>query len=313
MLENALSRRTRGGCLLLVLAAALVAGCARREPPKKTKDWIIPSSEDIQKWIHQKRDTNHNMVKIPPGRYKLGDNTFRGNRERIHNLEKAFWIDKFEVTNNDWWFFLWATKDSREFFAAPPVVMGEYDTDKWVQAHNYFKYDYSRAKYPVRAVLYGEAEMFARFVRKRLPTADEWEIAARGSQGYRYPWGDTYTQADWKTKANTSFDLVRAGQKDAGIERVHDTVEVDKLEAGQSPFGCYNMADNVSEWTTSEVTTGHGEWKQVSRDERPMAKVVKGGSFWSRQVGALAAQFIDVMAETASDQFRIGFRCARDD
>jgi formylglycine-generating enzyme required for sulfatase activity len=289
---------------------------ADRQAPKKTRDYIIPFHGQIQEWIQQKRDTNFNMVKIPAGRYKLGDNTFKGNRERIYNLEKAFWIDRFEVTNADWWHFLWATKDSREYFAAPPIVMGDFDADKWVQGHEYFKYDYERAKHPIRAISFEEAKMFARFVRKRLPTADEWEIAARGPQGYRYPWGDKYTKADWKTKAQTSFMMsmeATGGADRNSIVWLKDTVPVDKLSDGQSPFGCYNMADNVSEWTTTDVPVGHSEWKKVRKSERPLAKVVKGGSFFSRQKGALAAQFFEVIADAATDQFRIGFRCVRDD
>ena len=71
------------------------------------------------------------------------------------------------------------------------------------------------------------------------------------------------------------------------------------------------MADNVSEWTSSKVRTGKGVWKKLPRNERPFAQVVKGGSFTSRQVGALNAQFIDLLPEV-SDQFRVGFRCVRD-
>ena len=170
-------------------------------------------------------------------------------------------------------------------------------------------------KNPVRSISYDESRGFARFVRKRLPTALEWEIAARGPEGLRYPWGNKYTSADWKTKAWTSFmmSMETTGRADRNsIEYLNDTVPVDKLSAGQSPFGCYNMAGNVSEWTTSQVRTGHNVWKKRPKNERPMAQVVKGGSFYSRQKGALAAQFFELLPSLVSDQFRVGFRCVRD-
>lgn len=284
--------------------------------PKKKKDLYIPTAEEISAWVNTRRTTDFNMVKIPAGRYKLGDNSFRGNPERIVNLEKSFKTDRFEVTNHDWFMFLWATRESEKYFASVPIVMGDFNTDRWDETSKYFQYDYkTRFKHPVRSISYEEAVWFAKFLNKRLPTAVEWEIAARGPEGLRYPWGNQYTSADWKTKAQTSFmkSLDKTGRVDRGsIHYVNDTVAVDKLAAGQSPFGCYNMAGNVSEWTSTKMRTMHNVWKQRPLKQRPRAQVVKGGSFYSRQKGAMAAQFFELLPELVSDQFRVGFRCVRD-
>jgi len=312
MLDSSTIKRVVSVCLIAVMAVMVLDGCApKRRKKKKAKSYYIPSEQEISSWIRDKRDSDKNMVAVEPGRYKLGDNTFQGNRERIVLLEKGFKIDRFEVTNHDWFIFLWANKDSQAYLAAAPVVMGEYDTDKWAQggkAQKLFQYDYEhRAKHPVRSIMYEEAKTFCRFVHKRLPSADEWEMAARGHEGLRYPWGNKYTRADWKTKAQTSF-LWAKGDK----RQLYDTVPVDSMPEGQSWCGCYHMAGNVSEWTTSQTRTGHGEWKQKPKNERPIAQVVKGGSFFSRQHGSLSAQYFELIPTLVSDQFRVGFRCVRE-
>ena len=315
MLKSPMFRRLVLGLMVVAAVVIVGEGCAKKKRRKKKKDYKVPTQEEISRWRDRLRNSDHNMAVIPAGRYQLGDNTFVGNRKRFVKLEAPFKIDKFEVANHDWWMFLFATNKSQDYFAAPPVVMGDYDTDKWAQGHKYFKYDYDRAKHPIRAIGYDEAQMFCKFVRKRLPTADEWEIAARGPEGLRYPWGNKYSSAYWKTKAQTSFmmSIETTGRADSSsIIYRHDTVAVDSMPEGQSPFGLYHMGGNVSEWTTSQVTTGHGEWKKVKRSERPKSQVVKGGSFYSRQKGSLAAQYFDLLPNTASDVFRVGFRCARD-
>lgn len=281
--------------------------------------YYIPTDEEISVWIREKRETDNKMVTVEAGRYKLGDSSFPGNPERVVTLEKPFKIDVHEVSNHDWFLFLWATKDSNEYLAAAPIVMGEYDTDGWAKggkAQMLFQYDYqTRAKHPVRSIGYQEAKAFCRFVRKRLPTADEWEIAARGPEGRRYPWGNRYTKADWKTRAWTSF-LTSAGTPGhpdrRSIRSLKDTVPVDSMPEGRSWCGCYHMAGNVSEWTCARVRVSHGRWQEVPERERPWAQVVKGGNFFTRQKGSLSAQFFELIPDLVSDQFRVGFRCVRD-
>jgi len=310
MLKSPLLRRMVIALLLVAVAVAVQDGCAKPRKKKKKKKPYIPTAEEISKWRNRLRNTDFNMVTIPAGQYKLGDNNFKGNPARLVKLEAPFKIDRFEVTNEDWFLFLWATKGSEQYFAAPPVVMGDYNTDKWIQGSKYFEYDRAnRAKNPIRAIGYHEAETFCKYVKKRLPTAVEWEIAARGPEGRKYPWGNTYTRADWKTRAQTSFMM---GTSRSSEVYVHDTVPVDKLKGGQSFFGCFNMAGNVSEWTTSTEKTRMEVWKKRPRSERPEAQIVKGGNFASRQVGALSAQFFSPLASTATDMFRVGFRGARD-
>jgi formylglycine-generating enzyme required for sulfatase activity len=131
--------------------------------------------------------------------------------------------------------------------------------------------------HPVVNVTYHDACAYAAWVGKNLPTEAEWEKAARGTRGNRYPWGDQPTPA----KCNV---------REAGVG---GTTPVGLYRSGMSPYGVYDMSGNVWEWCRTET--------------RPGRFVLKGSAFTSPFKAAAAAATNDALAEMFDDD--TGFRC----
>ena len=134
----------------------------------------------------------------------------------------------------------------------------------------------------VVGVNYFEAEAYAIWAEKRLPTEKEWERAARGTDGWEYPWGNAFA----KEKCNTHHSYIR------------NTTDVMRYPNGISPIGCYDMAGNVWEWTES--------WWYERRDR----KVIRGGSWKDDLTHALSSgRHRNIMYERTVN---LGFRCIRE-
>lgn len=121
---------------------------------------------------------------------------------------------------------------------------------------------------PIRHVSYWEAEAFARWAGRRLPTEFEWEAAARGQEGRLYPWGSAIPE---RRDAYLDMDGTGLGQG-----------SVRGLPAGASPFGCLQLLGTVWEWTTSQFLPYAGfqvdMYPYMSTLQFGDHKVARGGS-----------------------------------
>ncbi len=107
---------------------------------------------------------------------------------------------------------------------------------------------------PATNILYAQAEAYAKWAGKRLPTETEWEKAARGTDGRRYPWGDTWDARRVATRARSPHAAAKAPNPleettgrvcYIGPQRVRP---VGSVPDGRSPYGCEDMAGNAWEW-----------------------------------------------------------------
>lgn len=258
------------------------------------------------------------MVRFPGGRVEIGtdDRSAAYDNERpAHAVELApFWIDADPVTNQDFLVFIGAGGyDVREHWSE---AGWQWRTESGASAPRYWNLTDGlwttrsmdrigpvEPAHPVCHVSWFEAEAFARYAGKRLPTELEWEAAASwdpaAGRARMLPWGDA--PAD-RTLANV--DQLTFG-----------TAPVGTYSRNVSPIGCRGMIGDVWEWTASDLSPwpGFESFPYHSYSEvffGPEYKVLRGGS-WATRPGAVRNTFRNWDYPIRRQIFS-GFRCARD-
>jgi len=224
-----------------------------------------------------------NMVYVPAGDFTMGtDNSdsdgpdvpLNNNDERpMHTATtRAFFIDKTPVTNAQYKKFCDATH-----YPVPP---------QWENG----TFPDGQDNYPVVRVSYYEAVAYAKWVGKRLPTEIEWEKAARGTDGRRFPWGD-----DWdESKVVSGMD---------------GPIAVGQRPDGASPYGALDMSGNVNCWTSSWFEAYPGA-PLILPSFGEKFKVVRGGPFMGGQ-NMFQTFYRSVCRPTSKTEW-IGIRCVED-
>ncbi|MSR45591.1 MAG: hypothetical protein EXS13_00725 [Planctomycetes bacterium] len=222
------------------------------------------------------------MVYVPGGNYVVGPNDGIVRKKKRLTL-RPFMLDRCEVTNGDY----------EAFVASLPVEERAARTPRnWpLDPSGKAAPPAGKRDHPVTMVTWRDADAYARSVGKRLPTEDEWEVAARSKEGLLYPWGATWEEG----RSN-----------DARSHRV-DTVEVSAFESGASPFRVLQLAGNVEEWTASNED---GD-TLTELPSNIVAVVVRGGHFRSPPEYA-SAVFRWVAPGGSTREPHLGFRCAAD-
>jgi serine/threonine-protein kinase len=234
------------------------------------------------------------MVLINGGEFKLGRDDGNDLDQPAHAATvKPFFLDATEVTNEAYKKFLDATKHP-----APPL---------WKDG----TFPEAQEKFPVTDVTWEDANAFAKWAGKRLPTEEEWEFAARGTDGRLYPWGETYKPgtANINAEVTTGADEVK-------------TQPVGSYTEGRSPFGLFDLSGNAFEWTASPLTAYPGGKLPPETETYQNLKVIRGGSWRSepkqatvtyrRGWPATRTDWPTGIAPDKIDYTAIGFRCAQD-
>lgn len=201
------------------------------------------------------------MVYIPAGTFLSGSSRYGESGKIQGPLLDEFCIDIFPVTNSKYKSFIEATGYS------PPK--------HW----NRSKFPKELTDHPVTNIRYTDAKKYAKWTGKRLPTKWEWEKAARGVDGWEFPWGDDFNSE----KCNTDES------------RINKTTPVNKYIEGKSPFGCFDMTGNVWEWT---LTPPEGEEVEA---------LLHGSSYYNFEYHARCAYNTRKTNQTLDHT--IGFRC----
>jgi len=218
------------------------------------------------------------LVQIPAGEFLYGDD-----KQKVSLPE--FWIDKTPVTNAEFARFVQATgyKTTAEQQGSGYAYTGSEWKDMegadWRHPGGPKTNISNKMAHPVVQVRWEDAAAYAQWAGKRLPTEQEWEKAARGTDGRKYPWGDQ----------EPTVDLCNFGMN------VKDTTPVGKYSPqGDSPYGCVDMAGNV--------------WELTASDYDKEGKVVRGGS-WDDDGWDVRAATHSTSGYPDSRNVHDGFRC----
>jgi len=240
-------------------------------------------------------------ILIPAGSFKMGTNNknsdIQNKPEHTVHLND-YYIDKYLVTNSQ--------------YARYAAETGRRVPLNWSNG----KFSEQKVLHPVTMVSWFDAKGYCEWAGKRLPTEREWEKAARGVDGRRWPWGQVM---DTK-RLNTYYN-------------VGSTTVVNKYDNGVSPYGVYDMSGNVLQWVEDDFdpypdskasgSIFKGKKQVVSDDRNDRAKkiakfvvteekykVMRGGS-WKGDPFSTSSYHRGYSWPNMTSDF-YGFRCAKD-
>lgn len=261
---------------------------AQKSPPRSSGGWLLPMLLALALaaaaggsgflWMSRVPDLPEARISTSTGFMVLvpGGPTYAGKDHHPVDAVPSFYIDRAEESNDHY----------REFARSTGRKLAEADTAL-------------PATFPVVNVSYDDASAFCSWAGKRLPTAIEWEKAARGPQGALYPWGDQY-RPDF-----------------ANIPHANEPHELEPVESnlmGASSYGAINLLGNVWEWVATSEALDENDLRAIRLD--PPVKLgepayqIRGGSF-QHLVQLNDAVWDFAVAPARLKRADIGFRCAR--
>jgi formylglycine-generating enzyme required for sulfatase activity len=259
----------------MTYAAALVAlgipGLLGVTRPAKADN--APTPDRIgQAWTRAKDGVR--MVAVPAGEFTMGEKDGTDNPEHQVTLD-GYWIDKNLVTVAQYQKFC---EDSGRKMPDPP-------TWGW------------KADHPIVNVSWDDARAYADWAGASLPTEAQWEKAARGTDGRKYPWGD-----EWDTgKLWSSADGKKSG-----------TAPVGSFPEGASPYGALDMAGNVWEWCADFYGKDYYKNSPALNPKGPRyseERVLRGDSWADSNEDNFRCAY-RVRGDPAVRADNLGFRCA---
>jgi len=252
------------------------------------------------------------LLYVPAGDFKMGSNDQASdyssdNYPQFDYYLDSFWIDQTEVTNQQ---YAMCVSDGK---CKLPLLLNS-------PRRSSYYLDTRYEDFPVIYVEWGMARAYCEWAGRRLPTESEWEKSARGTDGRIYPWGNDEPISNFLLNFNNYGG---------------DTSVVRSFSRGKSPYGAYDMAGDVCEWTSSlymlyPYESDDGREDLLATRER----VLRGGSWYFNpdnkgmsifrygvisdpnylvrsDVRSFASQ--DGMGPTSPEGLGIvGFRCAKD-
>ncbi len=223
------------------------------------------------------------MRLVPAGEFTMGA-TFSGLDEQpVHQVYlDSYFIDKYEVTNTLY-----------RMCVEAGVCTSPHFTNSYSRSAYYGNLEFDN--FPIIYVDWNQAGAYCGWRGGNLPTEAQWEKAARGTDERTYPWGE-------------GIDCQKANYCEG------DTVKVGNYENGKSPYGVYDLAGNIWEWTADWYSDTYYQRSPSSNPKGPDSgeyRVLRGGTWYYK--GDNTRVTIRGWYTTDSVDYYIGFRCARNE
>lgn len=244
---------------------------------------------------HTQQGDGGHIVRVPAGEFTMGPNDGEENEKPVRQVYlDEYWIDSYEVTVADY------RKCVDASGCTAPSMTSEYCSGDFEPLNNWGKS--GRENHPVNCVDWGQADAYCVWAGKRLPTEAEWEKAARGTDGRIYPWGNEEPSCSFAVMGDgKTWDALGCGKM--------GTWDVASKPRGKSPYGAYDMAGNVWEWTADWYDSYQaGATRNPTGPSSGSYRVYRGGGFLNDGVSVRGASRGRSPPSDADGS--IGLRCA---
>jgi len=220
----------------------------------------------------------NSMVKISEGLFWMGGTSGKRKVPRRRIFLSTFYMDKYPITNREYSKFIKET---------------DYKTPK-----QFYESNFNHPEQPVVGISWYDAQEYAKWAGKRLPTEAEWEKAAKGGEyDKKFPWGDEFIEGI----ANVDNILSRPSK-------------INEFSKCLSPYGCYDMIGNVWEWCFDWYDEQMHSTFSVKNPKGPkngQNKVIRGGA-WDSFHSINAYNTFRYFFKPDNHAINIGFRCVID-
>ncbi len=260
-------------CFIALIVLAVICTMTACSKKEEAKEGAAVTQEAAKPAVEVGK-----MILIPAGEFTMGTDDKKNLAYPAHKVNlPAFWIDEYEVTNKQYLSF--ASKTGY-------ITEGAKEGKDWM-----LFWTPEMSNFPVVYITWKDADAYCKADGRRLPTEEEWEKAARGPNGNRFPWGN-----EWIDGRSNTYE---AGNTKPVAVGTYDDV---------SFYGVHDMLGNVQEWTSSWYKPYKGNLVKDSQANDKMRVVrglsavykSKGGSLWERSAWVPEALY------------NFGFRCVKD-
>ncbi|MEK5479735.1 formylglycine-generating enzyme family protein [Paenibacillus sp. FSL R5-0407] len=302
-----------------------------------SRNLVAPKTETRVGAEHSTVFNPARMAVIPAGEYLLGSSFAESSEEDGETVRRqvkldSFYIDRFAVTNEQFASFIAETgyiTDAEQYgwsfvfhLFADSVpreeIIGVPESTPWwfgVQGAQWRHPEggnstiTDRLNHPVVHMSWNDANAYAKWAGKRLPTEAEWEYAASGGiPDIRYPWGNELHQGE---KHHCNIWQGEFPEINSAEDGFRGTAPVDSYEPNE--FGLYNMAGNVWEWSADTFVANRNVQDQDPSLTDHSVKLIKGGSYLCHSSYCSRYRISARTFNTAdSSTGHMGFRCAAD-